>query len=47
MEELIEKATPMQYLAISELLNVQYKRVMLNNLRRKYKIVASQNEGSF
>jgi hypothetical protein len=42
-EELFQRATPLQYLAISEMLNVQYKRNLLNNLKRKYKIVGSQH----
>jgi hypothetical protein len=46
-EEIFQKATPLQYLAISEMLNVQYKRNLLNNLKRKYKIVGSELEPIF
>jgi hypothetical protein len=37
----------MQHLAIGEFLNVQYKRALLNNLRRKYKILGSESEIAF
>jgi hypothetical protein len=46
-ERLFERATPLQYLAISEFLNIQYKRILLNNLKRKYKIIGSETEPTF
>lgn len=43
MEEAFKNANPVQHLAITELLNVQYKRILLNNLRRKYKIIGVES----
>jgi hypothetical protein len=37
----------MQHLAIGEFLNVQYKRTLLNNLRRKYRILGNESEIAF
>lgn len=37
----------MNYLVIGEILNIQYKVLLLNNLRRKYKIVGSENESYY
>lgn len=43
MEEAFKNADPVRHLAITELLNVQYKRILLNNLRRKYKIIGVES----
>lgn len=43
MEEAFKSADPVQHLAVTELLNVQYKRILLNNLRRKYKIIGIES----
>jgi hypothetical protein len=46
-EQLFQKASPLQHLVITEFLYVQYKRVLLNNLKRKYKIIGSERELTF
>jgi hypothetical protein len=46
-EKMLENASAEQYVAISDFLYVQYKRRLLDNLRRKYKFVGSQSEETF
>ena len=43
----MEGCSPLEYINISEFLYVQYKRRIVDNLRRKYKFIQVQGEGVF